>query len=125
MHILHRLSLSGGDISPMSIKKGLTAGLAGAKGQCQWNKPGVIPVIFAIIQDVGLPAVNYIHFILQVGYWNDMDKLVLIQHEPTLGNDTSAIENRTVVVTTILVRYFCSVLFCFFFLYWCVTQPPF
>ncbi|KFQ07990.1 Glutamate receptor 4, partial [Pelecanus crispus] len=38
----------------------------------------------------------------QVGYWNDMDKLVLIQHEPTLGNDTSAIENRTVVVTTIL-----------------------
>ncbi|OXB53658.1 hypothetical protein ASZ78_013188 [Callipepla squamata] len=38
----------------------------------------------------------------QVGYWNDMDKLVLIQHEPTLGNDTSAMENRTVVVTTIL-----------------------
>ncbi|KAM6292290.1 glutamate receptor 4 isoform 1-T1 [Porphyrio hochstetteri] len=38
----------------------------------------------------------------KVGYWNDMDKLVLIQHEPTLGNDTSAIENRTVVVTTIL-----------------------
>lgn len=49
-----------------------------------------------------------IHFVLQVGYWNDMDKLVLIQHEPTLGNDTAAIENRTVVVTTILVR-------CFFF----------
>uniref|UniRef100_A0A8V0XFL2 Glutamate receptor n=1 Tax=Gallus gallus TaxID=9031 RepID=A0A8V0XFL2_CHICK len=38
----------------------------------------------------------------KVGYWNDMDKLVLIQHEPTLGNDTSAMENRTVVVTTIL-----------------------
>ncbi|XP_005482628.1 glutamate receptor 4 isoform X3 [Molothrus aeneus] len=38
----------------------------------------------------------------KVGYWNDMDKLVLIQHEPTLGNDTAAIENRTVVVTTIL-----------------------
>ncbi|NXS19005.1 GRIA4 protein, partial [Mystacornis crossleyi] len=41
----------------------------------------------------------------KVGYWNDMDKLVLIQHEPTLGNDTAAIENRTVVVTTILVRW--------------------
>lgn len=45
-------------------------------------------------------------FVLQVGYWNDMDKLVLIQHEPTLGNDTAAMENRTVVVTTILVRCF-------------------
>lgn len=39
----------------------------------------------------------------QVGYWNDMDKLVLIQDVPTLGNDTAAIENRTVVVTTIMV----------------------
>ncbi|XP_004382585.1 glutamate receptor 4 [Trichechus manatus latirostris] len=38
----------------------------------------------------------------QVGYWNDMDKLVLIQDVPTLGNDTAAIENRTVVVTTIM-----------------------
>ncbi|XP_063121103.1 glutamate receptor 4 isoform X5 [Rattus norvegicus] len=38
----------------------------------------------------------------KVGYWNDMDKLVLIQDMPTLGNDTAAIENRTVVVTTIM-----------------------
>ncbi|KAJ6654770.1 hypothetical protein lerEdw1_006556 [Lerista edwardsae] len=38
----------------------------------------------------------------KIGYWNDMDKLVLIQHEPTLGNDTSALENRTVIVTTIM-----------------------
>jgi len=47
-----------------------------------------------------------------------MDKLVLIQHEPTLGNDTSAMENRTVVVTTILVRccFFNSFFFFFFFL---------
>lgn len=41
--------------------------------------------------------------LFQIGYWNDMDKLVLIQHEPTLGNDTSALENRTVIVTTIMV----------------------
>lgn len=41
----------------------------------------------------------------QVGYWNDMDKLVLIQDVPTLGNDTAAIENRTVVVTTIMVSF--------------------
>lgn len=64
--------------------------------------------MFVVMQNIDLTA-NFIHFILQVGYWNDMDKLVLIQHEPTLGNDTAAIENRTVVVTTILVR-------CFFFL---------
>nr|XP_014348108.1 PREDICTED: glutamate receptor 4 isoform X2 [Latimeria chalumnae] len=38
----------------------------------------------------------------KIGYWNDMDKLVLIQNEPIYGNDTSGIENRTVVVTTIL-----------------------
>ncbi|GAB1293839.1 Glutamate receptor [Apodemus speciosus] len=38
----------------------------------------------------------------KVGYWNDMDKLVLIQDVPTLGNDTAAMENRTVVVTTIM-----------------------
>lgn len=44
-----------------------------------------------------------------------MDKLVLIQHEPTLGNDTSAMENRTVVVTTILVR--CCFFNSFFFLF--------
>lgn len=60
------------------------------------------------MQNADLTA-NDMHFVLQVGYWNDMDKLVLIQHEPTLGNDIAAIENRTVVVTTILVR-------CFFFL---------
>lgn len=64
--------------------------------------------IFINIQNVDFSTANGTHFVLQVGYWNDMDKLVLIQHEPTLGNDTSAIENRTVVVTTILVR-------CFFF----------
>jgi hypothetical protein len=46
-----------------------------------------------------------IFFVWQVGYWNDMDKLVLIQDVPTLGNDTAAIENRTVVVTTIMVSF--------------------
>lgn len=35
-----------------------------------------------------------------------MDKLVLIQHEPTMGNDTAALENRTVIVTTIMVSLF-------------------
>lgn len=52
--------------------------------------------------------------IWQVGYWNDMDKLVLIQDVPTLGNDTAAIENRTVVVTTIMVSFgLCFMMFCF------------
>lgn len=43
-------------------------------------------------------------FSLQIGYWNDADKLVLIQDSPLLPNDTSGMENRTVVVTTIMVR---------------------
>lgn len=43
-------------------------------------------------------------FSLQIGYWNDADKLVLIQDSPLLPNDTTGMENRTVVVTTIMVR---------------------
>ncbi|KAI4793037.1 hypothetical protein KUCAC02_032964, partial [Chaenocephalus aceratus] len=38
----------------------------------------------------------------RIGYWNDADKLVLIQDSPLHPNDTSGIENRTVVVTTIM-----------------------
>uniref|UniRef100_A0A8C4RQ60 Glutamate receptor n=1 Tax=Erpetoichthys calabaricus TaxID=27687 RepID=A0A8C4RQ60_ERPCA len=38
----------------------------------------------------------------RIGYWNDIDKLVLIQNEIMFPNDTSGIENRTVVVTTIM-----------------------
>uniref|UniRef100_A0AAQ5XQT2 Glutamate receptor n=1 Tax=Amphiprion ocellaris TaxID=80972 RepID=A0AAQ5XQT2_AMPOC len=37
-----------------------------------------------------------------IGYWNDIDKLVLVQNENALSNDSSAMENRTVVVTTIM-----------------------
>lgn len=39
-----------------------------------------------------------------MGYWSDADKLVLIQDSPLLPNDTTGLENRTVVVTTIMVR---------------------
>uniref|UniRef100_A0A671UQJ8 Glutamate receptor n=1 Tax=Sparus aurata TaxID=8175 RepID=A0A671UQJ8_SPAAU len=38
----------------------------------------------------------------KIGYWNDIDKLVLVQNENTLSNDSTAMENRTVVVTTIM-----------------------
>ncbi|XP_053363167.1 glutamate receptor 4a isoform X2 [Clarias gariepinus] len=37
----------------------------------------------------------------KIGYWNDMDKLVLVQNELAGGNG-SAGENRTVIVTTIM-----------------------
>uniref|UniRef100_A0A669ERK7 Glutamate receptor n=1 Tax=Oreochromis niloticus TaxID=8128 RepID=A0A669ERK7_ORENI len=39
---------------------------------------------------------------VNIGYWNDIDKLVLVQNENALSNDSSAMENRTVVVTTIM-----------------------
>ncbi|XP_077398185.1 glutamate receptor 4a isoform X2 [Festucalex cinctus] len=38
----------------------------------------------------------------KIGYWNDIDKLVLVQNENSLSNDSSAMENRTVIVTTIM-----------------------
>ncbi|CAF88978.1 unnamed protein product, partial [Tetraodon nigroviridis] len=38
----------------------------------------------------------------RIGYWSDADKLVLIQDSPLLPNDTTGLENRTVVVTTIM-----------------------
>ncbi|XP_030634516.1 glutamate receptor 4a isoform X2 [Chanos chanos] len=38
----------------------------------------------------------------KIGYWNDMDRLVLVQNELSLGNDSSGLENRTVIVTTIM-----------------------
>lgn len=41
----------------------------------------------------------------QIGYWNDIDKLVLVQNENVLSNDSTSMENRTVVVTTIMVMY--------------------
>uniref|UniRef100_A0A3B3QM70 Glutamate receptor n=1 Tax=Paramormyrops kingsleyae TaxID=1676925 RepID=A0A3B3QM70_9TELE len=41
----------------------------------------------------------------RIGYWNDIDKLVLIQSEILFGNDSSILENRTVVVTTIMKNW--------------------
>ncbi|XP_060791078.1 glutamate receptor 4b isoform X3 [Neoarius graeffei] len=38
----------------------------------------------------------------RIGYWNDADKLVLIQDQALLPNETSGMENRTVIVTTIM-----------------------
>ncbi|RXN27008.1 glutamate receptor 4 isoform X1 [Labeo rohita] len=38
----------------------------------------------------------------QIGYWNDADKLVLTQDQALLPNETSGMENRTVIVTTIM-----------------------
>lgn len=47
----------------------------------------------------------YLQTVYQIGYWNDIDKLVLVQNENGLSNDSSTMENRTVIVTTIMVTY--------------------
>uniref|UniRef100_A0A3Q2Z1C0 Glutamate receptor, ionotropic, AMPA 4a n=1 Tax=Hippocampus comes TaxID=109280 RepID=A0A3Q2Z1C0_HIPCM len=47
----------------------------------------------------------------KIGYWNDIDKLVLVQNENSLSNDSSAMENRTVIVTTIMVMFQLTALF--------------
>lgn len=66
---------------------------------------------FIQIHTVNSPRSPHTHWIdypvvyhLQIGYWNDLDKLVLVQNELSMGND-SAMENRTVIVTTIMVMY--------------------
>nr|AAQ08961.1 AMPA receptor subunit GluR4B [Danio rerio] len=38
----------------------------------------------------------------RIGYWNDADKLVLTQDHALLPNETYGMENRTVIVTTIM-----------------------
>ncbi|KAM8970502.1 glutamate receptor 2 isoform X2 [Antechinus flavipes] len=38
----------------------------------------------------------------KIGYWSEMDKMVVTLTEIPSGNDTSGLENKTVVVTTIL-----------------------
>lgn len=58
-----------------------------------------------------------VSFPSQIGYWNDIDKLVLVQNENALSNDSSVMENRTVVVTTIMVTYPSDRLLCLL-LFW-------
>lgn len=55
-----------------------------------------------IVVQKASPCLFDVH--LQIGYWNDLDKLVLVQNELSMGND-SAMENRTVIVTTIMVMH--------------------
>jgi len=41
---------------------------------------------------------------LQIGYWNEYEKFVYIV-EQQVTNESSSVENRTIVVTTIMVHY--------------------
>lgn len=44
---------------------------------------------------------------LQVGHWNEYERFVPSpDQQPT--NESSSVENKTIVVTTILVRLYCS-----------------
>ncbi|KAH0509879.1 Glutamate receptor 2 [Microtus ochrogaster] len=54
----------------------------------------------------------------KIGYWSEMDKMVVTLTELPSGNDTSGLENKTVVVTTILVinRMFLGWAACFLIL---------
>lgn len=45
-------------------------------------------------------------FSLQIGYWNEYTRFVNIM-DPQVSNDSS-VENRTIVVTTIMVHFPCS-----------------
>lgn len=51
----------------------------------------------------------------QIGYWSEVDKMVVTLTELPSGNDTSGLENKTVVVTTILVISYICLYFILFF----------
>lgn len=48
--------------------------------------------------------------LFQIGYWSEVDKLVVIPTDGLAGNDSSGIENKTIIVTTIMVikHIFCE-----------------
>lgn len=44
------------------------------------------------------------HFVsMQIGYWNEVDKMAVTKSD-VFPNDTLGLENKTVIVTTILVN---------------------
>lgn len=63
--------------------------------------------IFAATMQIS-PTMFYVTtvFSLQIGYWNEYTRFVNIM-DPQVSNDSS-VENRTIVVTTIMVHFPCS-----------------
>lgn len=45
--------------------------------------------------------------LFQIGYWNEVDKMVVTKSD-LFPNDTMGLENKTVIVTTILVGFTCD-----------------
>lgn len=55
-----------------------------------------------------------IFVIWQIGYWSEIDKMVVTVTDVSALNDSMGLENKTVIVTTILVRLFRNfILYCF------------
>lgn len=44
---------------------------------------------------------------MQIGYWNEVDKMAVTKSD-VFANETTGMENKTVIVTTILVNVFFS-----------------
>lgn len=44
-----------------------------------------------------------VYFSPQIGYWNEVDKMAVTKSD-VFANDTTGMENKTVIVTTILVK---------------------
>lgn len=53
---------------------------------------------------------NTIYHYFQIGYWSEVDRMVVNPMDGLSGNDTSGLENKTIIVTTILVikHIFCD-----------------
>lgn len=49
---------------------------------------------------------NHLTLIQQIGYWNEMDKMAVTKSD-VFSNESTGMENKTVIVTTILVILYC------------------
>lgn len=56
---------------------------------------------------INVACVVLMNFIIylsqQIGYWNEVDKMAVTKSD-VFANDTTGMENKTVIVTTILVN---------------------
>lgn len=55
------------------------------------------------LSDVEFGLKCFAFFFLQIGYWNEVDKMA-VTNTGAFSNETTGMENKTVIVTTIYVR---------------------
>lgn len=68
------------------------------RGKGPWAEESINVLKMAVIL-----IITKMFSLLQIGYWNEFERFVNIMDQP-YSNDSSSVENRTIVVTTIMVH---------------------